>query len=280
MNDHARLPDLITDVRSLLTTNQVLKGDFAPAAFECPPGSTFPLNSLNDVCTLIGESGTCPYDSCLAYSVNCANVGSGSFELVAPSTAVPSFMRQYMFNAVALPTLTTVAGGSVTRHGNLWKVTGLIESRLRGPISSDCATELTAQNCPVVSPTDELKDVCLAGVQGSSSSIERFDPDIMNLYDGPNPQAAHSRSGGMNCFIDGAEPGEFSTGSVDQGLAPGVAEIYPFGNSDNFLDITGVTPGVYWFEVGINLSQTYQEADYSNNIARVQVTIVASTGGT
>ena len=61
MNDHARLPDLITDVcRSFLTTNQVLKGDFAPAAFECLPGSTFPLNSLNDVCTLIGESGTCP----------------------------------------------------------------------------------------------------------------------------------------------------------------------------------------------------------------------------
>jgi hypothetical protein len=293
--DHVKLPDLIIDVRSLLMTDQIVMGDQPPSAYaNGPPGtiqdprfgtcpSNAPLDQLLQECPLIGENASCPFAKCLAYSVNCANVGSGNFEVFVPSNTGPlQPVTQFVSNAVAPPASETIAGGSLTQHGNLWKVTGLIATRLRGPIVPGCGlappaagccdTEPTAQNCPVA--TSESKDICLTGGVGEGVS-EIFDQDIKNFYGAS--QNARTRTGGMNCFANGVGDGA-ANGPVDQGLGPGFAEIYPFGNPGNFLDISNVAAGTYWLEVEINPSQAYQESDYSNNIARAQVTIGQPAG--
>ncbi|HEX3764571.1 MAG TPA: hypothetical protein VHW23_38010 [Kofleriaceae bacterium] len=67
-------------------------------------------------------------------------------------------------------------------------------------------------------------------------------------------------------------PGSAS-GPLHTGLAAGFAEFYGIGNPENTFDVSALASGRYWLEAEVNPDGTYQEADTSNNIARVQVSI-------
>jgi hypothetical protein len=56
------------------------------------------------------------------------------------------------------------------------------------------------------------------------------------------------------------------------------------GNPFDYLDITNLSSGTYWLEAEINPAnsngvRSYVESDTSNNIARAQIPIVATSAG-
>ncbi len=63
---------------------------------------------------------------------------------------------------------------------------------------------------------------------------------------------------------------------VEQGIAPGWADVYDSWLEGQFLDVTGVPDGVYALQVRVNPDRSVLESDYTNNYA---VTYVHLTGG-
>ena len=65
----------------------------------------------------------------------------------------------------------------------------------------------------------------------------------------------------------------FSCSSQTQGLSVGWVDVYSSGLSGQEINITGVPEGVYWLESVVDPDGNFIEADLSNNVARVKVTI-------
>lgn len=64
-------------------------------------------------------------------------------------------------------------------------------------------------------------------------------------------------------------------GSTVQGLSVGWADIYDKGLADQWIDVTDVADGQYWLESVVDPVDNILEADETNNVARIQVTIGA-----
>lgn len=194
----------------------------------------------------------CPGNLCLAFGLNIANVSDGPFELRS-NTSSPGVITQVITQSTGAAVNVAISGGMmVAPPDEGWHVANLVRVTLRGPIVSGvCDTEATASACPAV--LTRLKNVCLEGTSGA------FD----TAYGGTSAQQAQ-----LTCFPPG-----FLSGPLHTGLAPGFAEFYPIGNSGNFLDVSAVASGTYWLEAEVNPNGIYQEADTSNNIARVQVAL-------
>lgn len=232
--------------------------------FSLNPTSAHPLwpDLIVDVRSLAGHDiGVqfpgllCPSSRCLVFGLNIANVANGPFELTS-STASPTIITQTITQSSGPPVNVAISGGSmifVTDDG--WHVDRLARISLRGPIVSGvCDTEPTADACPAV--ITKFKQICLAGTAGI------FDA----AYGGTLAQQAP-----LTCWANGV-PAPIS-GVLHTGLARGFAEFYSIGNSENFLDVASLASGAYWLEAEVNPDGTYQEADRSNNIARVQVNL-------
>jgi hypothetical protein len=173
-----------------------------------------------------------------------------------PVGAPPGVIAQVISQFGAPPMNIAISGGMlVAPPGEGWHVTNLVQISLRGPIVSGvCDTEATASACSIV--VTSSKEVCLMGTGGPFDS----------LYGGTPAQQAQ-----LTCWPNG-NPASIS-GPLHTGLAAGFAEFYGIGNPENILDVSGVASGMYWLEAEVNPNGTYQEADTSNNIARVQVSL-------
>lgn len=80
---------------------------------------------------------------------------------------------------------------------------------------------------------------------------------------------------------DFVNPGFYSScGASVQGLTPGWADIYSRNLTDQWVDVTGVPDGQYWLEAEVDPDNHILEADETNNIERIQVTLGASSPGT
>jgi hypothetical protein len=68
-----------------------------------------------------------------------------------------------------------------------------------------------------------------------------------------------------NCLITG--------GTIDQGISVGLQDIYEQHVFGQVVDLTNVAPGQYWLEAEVNPNHVAVERDYTNNVARVVVTV-------
>lgn len=64
-----------------------------------------------------------------------------------------------------------------------------------------------------------------------------------------------------------------------QGISPGWADVYDRGLPDQSINITGVPNGTYWLEVVVDPDNLLIEADDTNNVQRIQITLNRGTGG-
>jgi len=197
----------------------------------------------------------CKTSKCLVFGLNIANVSDGPFELRS-NTGSPGTITQVITQSAGPAMNLAIAGGMmIAPPGEGWHVANLVRITLRGPIVSGvCDTEATASACAAVLTSS--KEVCLTGTAGAFDAV----------YGGTAAQQAP-----LTCWPNG-NPGSPS-GPLHTGLAPGFAEFYSIGNSENVLDVSAVASGPYWLEAEVNPSGTYQEADTSNNLARVQVSL-------
>jgi hypothetical protein len=242
-------------------------GEVSEEDFFLYPTSTHPLwpDLIVDVRSLaFNQVGTvfqfppallvCPGSKCLAFGLNVANVSSGPFQLTS-NTSSPGVITQIITQTAGPAMNVAISGGMLVPEGNAWHVANLVKISLRGPIASGvCDTEATASSCPIV--VTSAKDVCLEGSGGVFDTV----------YGGTLAQ-----QGPMNCWPNGNASS--TTGPLHPGLAPGLAEFYAIGNPENLLDVSSVASGQYWLEAQVNPDGLYQEADTSNNIARVQVSL-------
>jgi hypothetical protein len=67
--------------------------------------------------------------------------------------------------------------------------------------------------------------------------------------------------------------GEPLATSIEHGLSAGWADTYPTTLPDQGIDITGLPDGVYTVRVRVDGQRLIDEADETNNIASVKVTI-------
>jgi len=75
---------------------------------------------------------------------------------------------------------------------------------------------------------------------------------------------------------DYRSPGYYSgCGTSVQGLTPGWADIYSRHLTDQWVDVTGVPDGTYWLEAEVDPDNHILEADETNNVERIQVTLGA-----
>jgi len=197
----------------------------------------------------------CPSNKCLVFGLNIANVSPWPFELKS-HTGSPSTITQVITQSSGSAVNFAISGGlMLAPPGEGWHVSHLARITLRGPIASgSCNTEATASACPAV--ISSYKDICLEGTGGPFDSV----------YGGSFPQQAP-----LNCWPNGSAANP--SGPLHTGLAPGFAEFYSIGNSENILDVASLASGTYWLEAEVNPNGTYHEADRSNNLARVQVSL-------
>jgi hypothetical protein len=123
--------------------------------------------------------------------------------------------------------------------------------RLR-QFASNCNTEATAANCPVVGSPGQKISFCL-------TDLATFD-------------TAYTPNQGYGCTFDSV------TGAISQGIGSGHEDIYSRGLPGQVIGTDGLAPGTYWLEVEVNPTnvngqRSVIESDYSNNITRVQVTL-------
>jgi hypothetical protein len=60
---------------------------------------------------------------------------------------------------------------------------------------------------------------------------------------------------------------------TNQGLHVGYEDVYPSDLPCQWIDITDVASGTYWLVVEVNATHEVSESDYTNNTAKVQITI-------
>lgn len=65
--------------------------------------------------------------------------------------------------------------------------------------------------------------------------------------------------------------------SSNQGISSGWADTYHYGLDGQWVDITGVEPGLYVLEADVNTEHLYLESDYSNNSGAIFVVIPPET---
>lgn len=68
-----------------------------------------------------------------------------------------------------------------------------------------------------------------------------------------------------------------SCGTTTQGLTPGWMDIYSKNLDGQYIDITGIADGQYWLESVVDPANAVLEADETNNVARIKVTIGAGS---
>ncbi|XP_035277049.1 protein-lysine 6-oxidase-like isoform X3 [Anguilla anguilla] len=99
------------------------------------------------------------------------------------------------------------------------------------------------------------------------------DYDLLEESSGRKVAEGHKAS---FCLEDTAcDPGtrrRYACTSHTQGLSPGCYDIYHANIDCQWIDITDVPPGSYILQVTVNPSFQVQEADYSNNVVRCQIT--------
>ncbi|XP_035277047.1 protein-lysine 6-oxidase-like isoform X1 [Anguilla anguilla] len=105
-------------------------------------------------------------------------------------------------------------------------------------------------------------------------SMDAFsDYDLLEESSGRKVAEGHKAS---FCLEDTAcDPGtrrRYACTSHTQGLSPGCYDIYHANIDCQWIDITDVPPGSYILQVTVNPSFQVQEADYSNNVVRCQIT--------
>jgi hypothetical protein len=64
-----------------------------------------------------------------------------------------------------------------------------------------------------------------------------------------------------------------SCGSDMQGISLGWEDLYTKNLADQWIDITGLSPGEYWLESEVDPFNQFQEIDETNNVGRVKITI-------
>ena len=104
------------------------------------------------------------------------------------------------------------------------------------------------------------------------------------LPDGGVGEVLASGSKVSYCLIDvdrqsGTGTQQYLSCGQVQGISVGWADVYHRGLPGQNIDISNLADGTYWLEEEIDPSNRIQEADETNNVARIQITIDRSGGG-
>jgi hypothetical protein len=68
--------------------------------------------------------------------------------------------------------------------------------------------------------------------------------------------------------------GSYDTcGAEFQGISPGWADVYDSSLPEQWIDVTGLAPGIYWLEVEVDPEGLLVEGDETNNLTRLQVAV-------
>ena len=62
----------------------------------------------------------------------------------------------------------------------------------------------------------------------------------------------------------------------EQGISVGWEDLYDWTLPDQWIDVTGITPGEYWLESEVDPEDHFLEVDDTNNVARVKLVIEAN----
>ncbi len=90
-----------------------------------------------------------------------------------------------------------------------------------------------------------------------------------------------------NALFDGSLPGAPGTGvyfrqeqvsNNPQGISVGWADVYAHTLGDQWIDVTGLAPGLYWLEVEVDPRRNLRESSVSNNREWIKVRLEAGDG--
>lgn len=70
-----------------------------------------------------------------------------------------------------------------------------------------------------------------------------------------------------------ATPQFRTCGDDVQGISVGWEDLYSKNLPDQWIDVTGLTPGEYWLESVVDPENSFQEVDETNNVARIKLVI-------
>lgn len=231
--NYVKDPDIIVDPRTLL--------DYAISETRGPvlPDGTLVSN------------GDCEgkYNRCVRVSVGTPNVGVGDLSVTSPP-GQPGPVTQHRFHRNGGPTQDDVIDASFVHDGHPHlHFLNWTAIRLR-QITPACNSEATATACPVLPSTGGKRSFCL------EDFAPNFDTSpIAGVY---QPNKTYSCS--------------------DQGIASGSEDIYLKNLTGQLVNAEGLH-GKFWLEVEVNPpndttgKRAVIESDYSNNTARVQITI-------
>jgi hypothetical protein len=216
------------------------------------PDMIVDMRTLRDNVKATGDMCEGSGSTCLRVSVGTANVGKGDLWVVGNSgdptaTKQRRFFRNGGYSETALPNAVFLYHPA-HHHIHLQNWTNL---RLR-QFASNCNTEATAINCPVVGSPGRKISFCLM-------NSATFD-------------TAYTPNQSYGCTFDS------TTGAISQGIGSGHEDVYGRSLEGQVIGTDGLAPGKYWLEVEVNPAdangqRTVIESDYSNNITRVQVTL-------
>ena len=235
-------PDLIVDPRTLLDN-----------AFSEVRGAPLPEGELVSHNDCEGK-----YNRCVRVAVGTPNVGAGDLWVTSthptPTTIGPIVQRRYLRNGNASNTNNTtinaafVSDGHPHLHFLNWTAI-----RMR-KITSACDTEAKATACPPIPSTGGKRSFCL-------TDTNKFDSSTVAGVYRPNQT--------YGCTDDGR--------SISQGISSGGEDVYGKHLSGQLVSAEGLH-GQFWLEVEVNPAdgsgkRPVLESDYSNNVARVKITI-------
>jgi hypothetical protein len=231
--DYVKDPDIIVDPRSLL--------DYAISETRGPvlPDGTLVSN------------GDCEgkYNRCVRVSIGTPNVGVGDLYVTSPP-GQPGPVTQHRFRRLSGTKQDDIIDGSFVHDGHPHlHFLNWTSIRLR-QITAACNTEAKATACPILPSTGGKRSFCL----------EDFAP---HFDDSP---------------VAGVYQPNKSYTCSDQGIASGSEDIYLKHLAGQMVNAEGLH-GDFWLEVEVNPTnpatgkRAVIESDYTNNVARVKITI-------
>ncbi len=192
------------------------------------------------------------FTKCLRVSVGTPNVGAGDLHLLgeldsgghAVNVRQRIYKRNSGYSEKSIPANFTFEDAAGHHHFHFKNWTKL---RLR-KYDASCPTQGWT-NCPELK-TGRKVSFCIEDIYTFESSIAT----------------------GKKYACD-TTTGAGGTTQISQGISVGMQDVYGKSVYGQVVDIAGLASGKYWLEVEVNPEHFMTERDYSNNLARVTVTI-------
>lgn len=169
------------------------------------------------------------------------NIGFGEFRIVEGSTAGET---QSVFQSIEQTSGPNrlVEAGTFVFHGshNHFHVDDWAQYRVRQ-----------------VLPGNGVGPILFEGVKTSFCLVDVF--KFANIPGGPT------------------SPQFLSCSNSEQGISSGWEDIYFKDLPDQWIDVTGITPGEYWIESEVDPENRFLESNENNNIARIKLVIGVGT---